>query len=439
MQNIDLISLADMLIGASMIRFDILDQLFEPIKIKQKQVVFHLDLNAILCRIYQKNTWTADALSQVDPNMLKLRIIISVLNAIAHYRKYMTFRLRKKNTIVVTYDYQLTAHQKKNYPKLQEEHMDSYRIDHPVFGPINQVIREAYSYIQAVCSYLDDIFCIDPDTGVDSVTTMGLVKQDKRYQDSFHILFTRNLIAGQLCDDHTVLIYNKREHSKLLTDKTIISDGLMMEERRTRKNTREKAQEKLTPAMVPYVITITSTRKISTAVKSFRWSLEDGIHIILEMLDRKLITNQVSIYSFLDGLEQLMTERKSKKKTRKKRKKKLKMGKQFKQQMEAWLIEHPPAPPAVDPIPDFVINNKTYEELIGRYRAVAFSITSAAVTKQQILKIYSRMYNLYNQEYLEELNEILSVLGPNARFIEISILSQNDPYTSRNSEYDDRW
>lgn len=444
--NMDLTALLDMLIGVSKIKFDTLDQLFGEVKIKQRNVVFHLDLSAVLCRIYQKNGWTIDAITQADPNLLRLRIVIAILNVIAHYRKYLTFRLRKKNIIVVTYNYQLTEHQKKNYPELQRDHMNQSRIDHPLFGPINQAVREAYSYIQAVCSYFDDVFCIDPDTGVDTITTMGLIKNDKRYQEMYHILFTRNLVAGQLCDKNTVILYNKRDQSRLLTEQTVISDGLMMEERRTRKDTRVLAREKLTPHMVPFIITITSTHKTSGTVKKFRWSLEDGIVVILEMLDRKLITGQVSIYSFLDGLEQVMTEKRKKpKKPRKKRKKKIRMGRTFRREMKAWLLEHPePVLPVITTVvketsPEFVIDNDTYQELIGRYRSVAYSVTSAAVTKQQILKIYSRMYNLYNQEYLEELNEVLSVLGPNVQFIEISILSQNDPYAGRNTEYDDRW
>lgn len=50
------------------------------------------------------------------------------------------------------------------------------------------------------------------------------------------------------------------------------------------------------------------------------------------------------------------------------------------------------------------------------------------------------MFNLYNQEYLEQMNEILSQLGPDANLVEISVLNQNDPAVYSHTDIDSmRW
>lgn len=452
MKNVDVISLLEYNIGASMIKFQTLDELFDTIpKIEQDHIVFHVDLNAVLCRCYIHSSYIMEAYNRIDFDIMVMKLVISIINVIAHYRKYFTFKLRKKNTIIITYDTELSGFQKSLCPELREEHFKKYTTDHPMFGRLNQAIRKAYEYVQVLCSYFEDIYCIDYDTGVDSITTMAVIRNEPKYRGSFHILFTRNMIATQMCNTNTVMLYNKKDNSRLLTEKNAISDGLLMDSKRTRPDTKELAKERLNPNMVPYLIMLTSTKNILKCVKGLKLTLDDGIHLIVTMFDRKMIDNQVSVMSFIDALEQLRLEKKHPPKKRGKRgrkskknskKKHLTVGPRYLKELEFYehSIDRVVELEKIEETYDFVIDEKTYVALLNRYRVVCVRNTMSAVTKQQLLKIRSRMFNLYNQEYLEQMNEILSQLGPDANLVEISVLNQNDPTVYSHTDIDSmRW
>ena len=85
-----------------MIKFDELDELFDDIYIEQDEVVFYLDLYSVICRCYQNRF--AESIEHCTDQLLITDFVIGILNVLAHYRKYTTTRLRKKSSIVVTFD-----------------------------------------------------------------------------------------------------------------------------------------------------------------------------------------------------------------------------------------------------------------------------------------------------------------------------------------------
>lgn len=441
MRKIDTVSFISREIASAKIKYETLDKIFAHHMIKQKHVVFYIDLIAVLCRAYSKSTWSTDAMSRVPVQQLCLSIVVEVMNVIAHYRKYLTFKLHKSNTIIVSYDTKLSDYQASIYPELRRDRMSWYTNDHPTFGTLNQAAKMAYEYIKTLCVYFDDIYCTDRDCGVDTITVMSLIMGDKRYRDSYHILFTRNLIAGQLCKNGVCsILYNKRDNSVLLTEDNILTDGFgkLNGRKATGRAMKLLSNGLIGVSMIPYILMLTSTEKILPMVKNLNWSFSDGIEVIHELMHRSLISNGVSIVSFLDALETLSAEmnKKVKKENRKytaTKRKSLRMSDEFRKKakeydrMHAAKIDIPTGEKHLPEEYVFELTDEVYKDLINRYRVVAVPITLAAVTKEQIIRIYSRMYNLFNQEYLEKINDLLSEMGPTSNLIEIGALNSNIP------------
>ena len=417
-------------IGSSQIKFSVLDELFKNISIKNEHVVFHMDLSSVFCRCYNLSTWTYQSWQNTDTHHLTMQIVIRILNTIAHYRKYITFKLKKKNTFIITFDQGLSDYQKKVYPDLRKDRVTRFSLSHEVFGVFNRILHDAYILVQDVCKYFDDIFCIDLNTGLDPLTISGIILHDTRYEDSFHILFTRNLIGLQLCRKNVVLLYNKKEKSRLFTKETAVTEGIMFDDRKQLSIPVEEIQKYLSPKHIPLIIALSRVEKITHAIKGMNWPISITICLLVDMSKRGLITKDISVLSFMDALEQYTSES-NRYKPRKERKRSIKMSKQLRREIETAAVSdiNQQNQNDMNILDGFSISNKIYTEIINRYRAVSIPIGLAAVTKPQIMKVYRRMYNLYNQNYLEELNETLSIFGSNAEFIEITVLSQNIPYT----------
>lgn len=383
-------------IGLAMTKFDILDKLFEDVKIKQNEVVWHFDMNAVLCRCYQEEF--ASQLDRADQDWTVMSMVISMLNVLAHYRKYTVFKLHKKNTIIVTYNSKLTAFEETVYPEYYADRVTYWSEDHPIYGDMNQMLHKAYDMMASICRFIDDIFVIDLDPGVDSVTLMGLLRNDDRWRKSYHILYTRNLSATQLVNKNTSILYAQIDHSSLITLDNCLSDGIL---RDCGDNFRKKYQRKLSPIMIPFIATLGGCKHLLKPSKfcpgKERRSITYATELIMELLKDSWISPSISIQSFVEVLE-----------------------KYFKQ----------------NPDKNGPYTEDDYEELIGRYQAFTVPVKAVSVTKKTLIKIYKQVFNMYNQEYLEEVNELIASFGTDAQLIEFTVLNINEP---SKTEYEGEW
>lgn len=416
--NVDNVNLFKYTIGAAMIRFETLDTLFKDVKIKADRIVLHVDANAIFCRCYQEAT--ARALARSDSNWSVMSCVVAFMNVLAHYRKYCAYKLTRSNTIIVTYDVALTDYQSRLYPKYRSARIPQYDTDHQVYGEMNKIFRKAYKYIQSICSYFEGIYCIDYDIGVDSLTVAAIMRNDERFQDAYHLLFTRNLSATQLINKSTAILFNQREKSSLIQEDNCFRDGVL---RDCSSGIKNKCAPVLSPSMVPYVCTLGGCHNIFDSSAVVR-NIGEAAKLVVTLLESGLITKSVSIKSFLETLEKYKGSK------QKKPKKKV----TTKKRIHYIDINTPVRDPDIQE--SFEFTPEVYNDLLNRYRVFSIPLSSMAVTKNQIIKIYRRCIDLFDQNYLENMNDILAMLGGEAPLLEIGALNAESP---DKVEYDGSW
>lgn len=419
--NADNVNLFRYTIGAAMVRFEILDKLFEDVKIKADRIVLHVDANAVFCRCYQETA--ARTLGRGDSDWSVMSCVVAFMNVLAHYRKYCVYKLKCSSTIIVTYDTALTDYQSRLYPQYRNARIPQYDTDHPVYGEMNKTLRKAYKYIQSICSYFEGIYCIDYDVGVDSLTIAAIMRNDERFQDAYHLLFTRNLAATQLINKSTAVLFNQRDKSSLIQEINCFRDGIL---RKCADSIKNRCAPVLSPSMIPYVCMLGGCHNIFDPSKVVR-NVGEAAKLVTALLEKGLITKSISIKSFLETLEKYKGAEDKQKKPKKKTGTK-------KRRIHYIDINTPTQEPNITE--SFEFTSEVYNDLLNRYRVFSVPLSSMAVTKNQMIKIYRRCIDLFDQNYLENMNDILAMLGGEAPLLEISALNAESP---AKIEYDGSW
>ena len=423
-----------------MIQFEALDELLKPIQPKIKQldyVVWYIDANSVFCRLFSDQF--ADQLERIDESYTVMDIVTGFMNVIAHYRKYTTFKLHKKNIFYITFDTEITAYQKNLHPNYRKERMDRYQLSHPVYGHVAQILRIAYQFITALCSNFDDIHAIGPDTGLDSHSIQYLIRKQHVDKNCCHIMFTRNLPMIQMLDDTTFAIHCKRMDSYLIT-----SDNAMyrvLYEAKQRKTVKDYVRY-LPVSLYPFVAVLGGCDKFMKPSLLCRGP-SDAMKLVYDLYQRKYITAHCTMYSFLDAFEQYRKdvlngiEKGRKPKTTmatKPHMDQLIMRRRLMEPIGKQDVDMNELKEHLSRLPD-----DFYNDLINRYRVINISVTAAAATTEQILSVnrYLRNYQ-FDQNYLEHINELLAGFGPTMPLLELSVLNSSDP-TGALEDYQGEW
>lgn len=128
----DNFSIIRYLIGASRVKFSVLDEIFKEIKISKNHVTMYVDAHAILYRLYRNNV--ISELQNLPTEIVVRDIVISFVNVLAHYRRYIATRLHKSNDIIVVFNRELPKYQKKYYSDYQHKLYEQYNPDHKDYG-----------------------------------------------------------------------------------------------------------------------------------------------------------------------------------------------------------------------------------------------------------------------------------------------------------------
>ena len=391
-----------------MIKFDELDELFDDIYIEQDEVVFYLDLYSVICRCYQNRF--AESIEHCTDQLLITDFVIGILNVLAHYRKYTTTRLRKKSSIVVTFDTKLTKYQKNLYPKFRWDRIPMMDTDNPLYGHLNKIVREAYKYLQSICVYFEGIYVIDYNIGVDSLTIVAMLRNTERFKNCYHVIFNRNMQGTQLISHDTCILFHRKEHTKLLTEKNCLTDGLLW---KARESSKKKYAKQISPSMIPFIAMMGGCIHVLQPLKGVNCSVTSAVRIVYDLLQEKQITRGVSLQSFLEALEKYKIDKKSKKRKK----------------------DSDDIPQ--EDISGIFFDKEHYNAMIDRYRVFSIPLNCLAATKDQILKVYQSLIDVYDQNYLEKINDMLSRIGDDERLISLDVLNGNTPYTDE--DYSDWW
>lgn len=371
-------SMVRYLIGRSRIKYSILDQLFRSVYIPQKQVVMFVDASSIIYRLYRSKD--LDMIYNISPDIVIKDIVISFLNTIAHYRRYLLTRLGKTNNIVIffnrkTPDYQTMIHDdyRKSWYKLFDP-------KHSEFGPLTGVVEEAFNFIQGLVPYFEGIY-VTENTGIDDYTAIYHMKNSKLYKDWYHIIFSKNMITTQMIDANTSVLFNKRDDSFLITNGTVYKNGIL-------KGLKTGASENLSAKMLPFIWTLGGCSDINLKKSKFASGVASAVKMINPLADQGLLKDDMSIQGFIKELAKSSKE---------------------------YAVE-------LKTIPDTLVN---------RYRILNLAFSEAALSDAQKINLWKSHVDIYDQNGLESINDQLASIGSSEELLEITNLNMSTNYNDQ--------
>lgn len=369
------ISLAKYLIGISRIKYDVLNELFENNSVNSDIVNLYIDAHTIFQRMYRNNILSD--LYSVDSDVLTKDIVIAFINTLGHYRRYMATRLKKTNRIFVVFNRKIPTYQSSIDDSYGEEFFGKYRSLNKDYGQLTEAINKAYDFIQGLVPYLEGIYCINNDK-IEDFTVLHYLINHPDTKGDFNIVLTRNILGCQLLSKRCVMIYPKREKSRLYTADTCFK--LLVEDRKTE-------SEILPVSAMAYYTALLGTKESGLSTIGPRGTTA-AVTLLNKMYTAGDLTEKTSINAFCESVNKYLKKALS----------------------------------------DIELN-----ELQRRYKMYNLSLSSVAMTNSQRGKVDACLYDLYDQDGLDELNETLIRVTPDEEILELSNL--NLSYVSPDESY----
>lgn len=363
-------SLIRYLIGASRVKFEILEQLYSKVDTKGYRMgVMYVDAHSIFYRLFREKE-LAGAYTDGYQELVR-DLVVGFLNVLGHYRRFMATRLHLDNDIYVVFCPNKPKYNTSLYPDYYKDKYKRYDISHPDYGFHAKAVREAYDFIVGLSPYFEGIYCISC-PGVDEYAMMARMGF---CDDIFYTIFSRNMYCTQFLKKNVVQLYNQRDKSHLITEKTCYSDGILFERKTV-------ASDRLTPSMAPLLWSLGGCKDVGVEPTKSVSGISPMIRIANKMVDAFELTPDMSLQSFL---EKVPTYLKSK------------------VQLKSEL-----------------------SEIERRYKVLNANIAGAAITSDQIVKVKSQCYDIYNETELEQLNDLLALGEDDPDVIEIGNLNMSE-------------
>lgn len=387
-------------VGMNCFKFDVLDEAFKDIKIEQDEVTLFIDLYMLICHCYSEQF--AKKIERADSTVVTTDFVVSIMNALGHYKFYVVKRLKKKCSIVLMHNTKLTKYQNKFDVDYRWDRIHKLSTNHPKFGYMNKLITTAYKMIQRVCIHIEDVHVLNLDPGLDSAGCVYFFRNHSdHFRNSYHIVCSRTLSAIQLIQPGKCsVLYPKSRMPYILTEDTYLRYGLGNRLGKIR-NT------KLPYQFIPFLCVIGGCEHVLPTLKT-GGGLSGAIKIINEMYQKGLITKNISFPSFIEILEEYMIKRNKKKK-------------KFDDEEDDQIY----------------YSNDDFNRFIDRYRVFSAQLNVAAATKSQKTAIESNLVYIYNQDYLDSLVDLLSKINDPDRLIDFDKL--NAQRTTIDDDYNGEW
>lgn len=361
-------SLIRYLIGASRIKYEVLEQLYATIPTMQYRMgVMYVDAHSVFYRLFrEKDLATAYSDSEVE---LVRDLVVGFFNVLGHYRRFMATRLQMDNDIYVFFNPDQTKYHKKYCDEYGKDKYNRYDVKHPDYGFHAKAIRKAYKFIVSLAPYFEGIYCID-NIGADEFALMA--RMDFA-DDIFYTIYSKSLYCTQFLKKNVVQLFNRRDKSRVITEGTCYSKGILFEK-------KTSADEKLTPGMLPLLWTIGGCKDVNIEPTELISGITPMVRTANKMAAAGDLVDGMSIQSFLDVLPKYMK-------------------------------------------PGVEIDR---EELENRYRVLSAKMAGAAITPDQTAKVQSMCYDIFNETELERLNDLLALGEVDPELLEIGNLNMSE-------------
>lgn len=368
----DLTSLIRYLIGASRIKYEVLENLYATIPTMQYRMgVMYVDAHSIFYRLFREKDFSTVYADNM--NELVRDLVVGFFNVLGHYRRFMATRLQMDNDIYVMFN--------PTMPKWHEYYMDyngwchdkykRYDQKHPDYGFHAKAIRKAYSFIVGLSPYFEGIYCIDND-GIDEFALMARMSFA---DDIFYTIHSRNVYCTQFLRKNVVQLVNRRDNSRIISESNCYKDGVLYDK-------KTEACDKLTPDMLPLIWTLGGCSDVGVKPSEVVSGLSPAIRIANKMAEAGDLVPGMSIQSFLDAAEKYVKTKVSMKAER-----------------------------------------KTLER---RYKVLSAHMAGAAITTDQVARVKSMCYDVFDETELEQLNEMLALGEVDPELLEIGNLNMSE-------------
>lgn len=360
-------SLVKYIVGASRIKYEVLDDILlghpglsgVDTGSQYSMAVMFVDGYSILYRLYSEGDLSS---VYADSSAELIRdLVVGFMNVLGHYRRYMSTRLHLRNDIICTFNMSTCKFQESLIGDYDRQHLNKLDVKNPKYGFINDALRKAWKFIVSLSMYFEGIYCLDTQ-GIDDVSAW--VKLSNRSDANLHLILSRNPIAMQLLAESTgkipnwFQIYPKRDNSYCISKTDCIDKGYLREHKLV-------PNKQLGPLDLPYLWALGGCSYISMGATKFA----RGTGTAARIVNRLVETTGMPPYAY--SFPQFCT--------------------------------------AIEP---FI--KKSAMELCAnqsmlqkRFTATNVWLTSAAVTRDQVLNAKMHMIDVFDQNELEALNETL--------------------------------
>lgn len=353
-------SIVRYVIGSSRIKYEVLNEICKPINPKKYQMCCMLiDAHAIFDRLYRP-----DNINLIDTTLEQTvaDIVINLMNVIGHYRRYIATRFQLDNDIFVSYNREPPRYQTELFPMFYEKRFSRRYDDKYKF--ITNAIDQAWSFICMISNYFEGIYCIDLPEVDEFATLVKASDFDKLSPAVLKLVFAKNPYSHQILrDDRTFIISEKRDYSVLLSRENYFNLGITKDIKN-----RDEIVEFLTPNILPIIWTMCGLKECSVGPSPFvKSGGPNGIcKIAVKIMKHdRYNADTISLKEFLRVMP------------------------------DYYKI-------------DYIQIAPRYPTLERRYRVLDYRLAAAAITPSQYSKIRSQLIDLFDENELEKMNELLA-------------------------------
>lgn len=359
-------SLVPLLINSAKIKYAVLDDLFKDVHIPDNTVNLYLDGFYIFYKLY-RSEYLVDV-NTTDIGSFIKDVVISTLNTVAHYRRYLFTRLHKTNRIFIVFNRRAPKYQTALISYYGKAYYEKLYPTHFQYGPINLIIEQAVDMLKELCSYIEDVFLID-NRQVEDHTTIAYLKT---LYSGFNIYYSRNELMSLIMDRNSLCIYPKRDDSKLSGYNTFFY------------NYFSKVKYKpiyLTTEYAKFYFILSGVKSKSIPGTCVNGQVK-GSRILDSMIESDSIDIHTSLQRFIEILPRF-----------------LKRGLALEEEKSMTLL----------------------------YKAIDVRTSMAALTSAQKARINNSLVNLFDQSGLEELNELIAMADDTINLTDLNMSKAREP------------
>lgn len=384
--------------GSACIRFERLDELFKEVEVSD-HVVYHIDAESILFRLYRKRT--LGMLSHSEREYLVVDLVIGFMNVLAHYRLYTASRLQAKSTILIYWNYILPEYQKSYYKNYRKNYYEKYDFHHPDYSMINTVIFSAMKMIRNMVQYIDHIYWISNEN-IDTFTVMYYILHNTKFRKSKYtnILFTRNVFATQMIDHHIYQLYQRKQYdpedpthkidtSFLIHPGNVYKNGIFY-------GHKISDIKEIPTEFLPIIWSVSRCSDIDVKPLGLYKTINSAYDIVRKLYEKEVLDPQDTIQQFLSKYKEHVPKKKR----------------------EAVV--------------------ELEEDIIRYHKFLSLEIASYSIQKQQRTQLFHDWVDLYDQPALEKINEVLAFHydSPAQNLINFQALNLTEPlFRQSNKDY----